>query len=165
MGIVYVCGIPGSGKTNYCEWVEREKGFLHLDFDQLLGGHGVPLKLALVGRFRENPEEFISELSKRRQPVVIDWGFPISCLPIVRLFQKKGIEIWWFDGDRAAACEAFAKRKTVSLVAFHAQMKSVQDNWSQIEEVVGHNVIETVTAGPVHAAPEWIFTQMFGTKH
>ena len=31
---VLVGGIPGSGKTSYCRWLEQEKGFLHLDFLQ-----------------------------------------------------------------------------------------------------------------------------------
>ena len=42
---VLVAGIPGSGKTEYCRRLEREKGFLHLDFDELLTGHGTEEKL------------------------------------------------------------------------------------------------------------------------
>jgi shikimate kinase len=33
-----VCGIPGSGKTTYCRWLAQQKGFDHLDFDELLSG-------------------------------------------------------------------------------------------------------------------------------
>ena len=76
--IVHVCGIPGSGKTYYCEWLEGKHGFLHLDFDQLLRGEGDERKLSLIGLFRENPDAFISMLSQDRNPTVIDWGFPIA---------------------------------------------------------------------------------------
>lgn len=162
--IVHVCGIPGSGKTSYCEWLERQKGFLHLDFDQLLRGLGTQTKLSLIALLQGNPDAFISRLSQEGQFTVIDWGFPLSMLPRVRWFQQKGTATWWFDGDREAARQAFIKRGTVSLEAFRVQMDSIEKNWRAIKEIVGTRIIKTVSPGPTHATPEWIFDQMFGQK-
>jgi hypothetical protein len=77
---VLVAGIPGSGKTEYCRWLEREKGFLHLDFDELLTGHGTEEKLALIEQLRRTAEEFVFAISKQGKPIVIDWGFPLGSL-------------------------------------------------------------------------------------
>jgi predicted ABC-type ATPase len=100
---VLVAGIPGSGKTEYCRWLEREKGFLHLDFDELLTGHGTEEKLALIEQLRRTAEEFVFAISKQGKPIVIDWGFPLGSLSLVRFFKQNGFAMWWFDGDRAAA--------------------------------------------------------------
>lgn len=161
-GNVLVCGIPGSGKTTYCEWLAREKKFLHLDFDQLLNGNGTPLKLSLVALLRRNPKDFVEELSRKSQLTVIDWGFPMESLPVVHFLKESGFTIWWFDGDRAAARRAFANRGTVSMEAFQAQMESIKRHWSQIEEVVGGNVIMSIGVGPTHVTAERIFAEMFG---
>ncbi len=162
--IVHVCGIPGSGKTSYSEWLEREKGFLHLDFDQLLHGFGTQHKLSLIALFRGNPEAFISRLSQKSQSTMIDWGFPLSMLSQVRWLQQKGTVTWWFDGDREAARQAFIKRGTVSLKDFLVQMDSIEKNWQAIKEIIGTHIIKTVTPGPTHATPECIFEEMFGRK-
>ncbi len=54
--IVHVCGIPGSGKTSYSEWLERQKGFLHLEFDQLQRGLGTQSNLSLIELLQANPD-------------------------------------------------------------------------------------------------------------
>jgi len=40
---ILVAGIPGSGKTTYCQWLEQQKGFLHLDIDELSKENGTCL--------------------------------------------------------------------------------------------------------------------------
>jgi hypothetical protein len=157
---ILVCGIPGSGKTKYCEWLEREKGFLHLDVDKLSDGKGTPTKLALFGLLNRDIGAFISEVSKRDGSVVIDWGFPMTSLPIVQLLRKLGFEVWWFDGDRLAAEQAFTNRGTVSLEAFRIQMKSIEACWTQVEKLAGRRIIKAVSAGPAHAPPECLFEEM-----
>jgi len=162
--IVNVCGIPGSGKTTFCEWLEREKRFLHLDFDQLLCGRGNKVKLSLTDALRHGSAAFVSLVSNCGQSTVIDWGFPLTNLPIVRALRNEGVAIWWFDGDRKAARTAFSVRGTPSLSAFDTQLTSIESNWSHIREVIEDHIIETITAGPTHAKAEWIFEQMFGKK-
>ncbi len=162
--IVHVCGIPGSGKTYYCEWLERRQGFLHLDFDQLLRGQGTEPKLSLIELLRGNPHAFIARLSQEGHPAVIDWGFPLSSLPVVRLLQEKGVVIWWFDGNREAARQAFITRGDPSPEDFQIQLNSIESNWPAIKDIIGARIIETVAPGPTHATPEWIFEQMFAQK-
>jgi tetratricopeptide (TPR) repeat protein len=73
---ILVCGIPGSGKTTYCAWLEQKKGFLHLDFDELEKGNGTDKKLALLDCLRHSAERFLTVIARIEQPIVIDWGFP-----------------------------------------------------------------------------------------
>lgn len=161
MAIVHICGIPGSGKTSYSEWLERQKGFLHLEFDHLLRGLGTQSKLSLVELFQNNPNAFISRLSQTGKSTVIDWGFSLADLSRVRRLQQKGTVTWWFDGDREAARQAFIKRRPESLEAFRVQMDSIEENWPVIKGIIGTRIIKTVAPGPTHALPERIFETMF----
>lgn len=154
-------GIPGSGKTTYCRWLEQEKGFLHLDFDELLDGRGTEQKLSLIECLHHSAKEFIRAISDQGQPIAIDWGFPLSMLTLIRMFKANQIAIWWFDGDRNAARESFVRRGTVPLKDFAAQIESIEKEWAQIDHIVEGNVINTVTAGPAHTSPEYIYSRMF----
>ena len=40
-------------------------------------------------------------------------------------------------------------------------MQSIEEEWSRIEDVTGDNIINVVTAGPTHPAPEYIYRRMF----
>jgi hypothetical protein len=155
--VILVCGIPGSGKTTFCKWLESEREFVHLDFDQLLKGQGTLDKLSLIGVLRQDPEDFMSEVSQKGQSIAIDWGFPTASLPLVRGLKEKGATVWWFDGNRVAARISFTSRGTVPLKAFHAQMDSIDRDWQKIKEVIGENIIETVSPGPNYMTPESIF--------
>ena len=160
---ILISGIPGSGKSTYCRWLEQEKGFIHLDFDELLNGRGSERKLMLIQHLSNTAVDFIRAIAEEKRPIVIDWGFPVAGLSLIRLFKLSGITIWWFDGDRAAAEESFIRRGTVPLEAFRAQMRSIAQGWSQIEEVIGDNVIYAVNAGPSYATPEIIYQRMFSS--
>jgi|SRR5450631_486843 hypothetical protein len=158
--IVLVCGVPGSGKTTYSKWLAQQRGFDHLDFDELLSGLGTPTQLQLIGLLKTSPRDFVHKLSRRGR-TIIDWGFPLASIAIVRELQERGISVWWFDGDREAALQSFTARGTVSLEAFRNQMGAIEKGWNQIKEIIGNRVINTVAAGPTHLAPEKIFVEMF----
>jgi hypothetical protein len=159
--VVLICGIPGSGKTTFCAWLDEHKGFDHLDFDLLLQGQGTPAHLHLVHLLRTSPKDFIHKVLKKKKPTAIDWGFPIKSLDLVRFFKLSGIGVWWFDGDREAARQRFIDRRTVTLDAFKQQMSDIEGSWSEITEVVGDHVIYSVAKGPTNLPQEDIFAGMF----
>jgi hypothetical protein len=161
--IILVCGIPGTGKTTYSKWLAQQKAFDHLNFDELLSGIGTPSQLQLIGILKTSPKEFVHELSRRGRPTVIDWGFPLASIELVRQLQHRGIAVWWFDGDREAARQSFTARGTVSPEAFRNQMSAIGKEWDQLKATVGERVINVVAAGPTHLAPERIFVEMFGS--
>jgi len=158
---VLVAGIPGSGKTSYCSWLERNKGFLHLDVDELEKDNGTVKKLALRDCLHHSAAQFLRIIAKMEQPIVIDWGFPVELLALVTCLNVSGFAIWWFDGDREAARASFVCRGTVTVAAFDAQMKSIEERWQQIQEAFEQNVIQTVSTGPTYLTPELIYEKMF----
>src|ERR1700741_635012 len=95
---ILVAGIPGSGKTTYCEWLEQEKAFLHLDIDELEKGNGTDPKLELLECLRHSAERFLKVIAKIEQPIAVDWGFPLRLIGMVTCLNAKGFAIWWLDG-------------------------------------------------------------------
>jgi hypothetical protein len=161
--IVHLCGIPGCGKTTYARWLERQKGFLHLDFDKLLNGQGPEDQLRLVQALQtKGPKLFVATVRRARRSIAIDWGFPPNSLPLVEALQQEGVLVWWFDGDREAARQSFIKRGDVSVGALDRQMALIQEVWLQIMTVVGPNVINALNRDGSYLPPEEIFEQMFG---
>lgn len=163
---ILVAGIPGSGKTTYCQWLEQEKGFLHLDIDELLQDRGTEQKLALIDCLRHTAEKFLRAISKVEQPIAIDWGFPPWLLSLAELFKGSEFSIWWFDGDRDAAKAAFIQRGSPdrSLQVFDVQIKSIEEDWPRMQKVIEDNIICSVSVGPTHAAPEDIYGRMFSRR-
>jgi hypothetical protein len=151
------------GKRPTAVGFHRIRGFCILNFDQLLQGHGAPAHLALIDRLQQSRQDFIARLLEREQSTVIDWGFPPSNLAIVRELQEGGVVVWWFDGDREAARQSFVDRGDVSIDDFQRQMKNIETSWLQIKELTGNHVINAVGAGPMHAASDRIFEEMFGS--
>jgi hypothetical protein len=158
---ILVAGIPGSGKTSYCSWLEREKGLLHLDIDELSKESGIDLKLELLECLRHSAGRFLKVIAAIEQPIALDWGFPTALLGLVHCLNLNGFAIWWFDGDREAARESFLRRGTVAVAAFDAQMKAIEEHWQQIQDVFDENLIHTVSAGPAYLTPEHIYKRMF----
>jgi len=63
--ILLVSGIPGTGKSTFCGWVKREKGFIHLEFDKLLEGKGSSEELSLMAILNSRGSRaFVDELRK-----------------------------------------------------------------------------------------------------
>lgn len=161
---ILVAGIPGSGKSTYCAWLEREKGFLHLDIDQLFKDNGTQLKLDLFDELKHSAERFMLAVSRIQQPIVVDWGFPLRLLDLVKCLNASGFGIWWFDGDREAARVSFERRGTVSLEAFNAQMQAIEQNWPDIEGLFERKIIDTVSPGPTYLFREEIYRRMFSPR-
>jgi hypothetical protein len=161
---ILVAGIPGAGKTEYCDWLEQEKGFLHLDIDELSKGNGAPIKLELLDCLRHSAERFLGVIAKMEKPILIDWGFPAYLIAMVACLHANGFAIWWFDGDREAARQSFIRRATVPVESFDAQMKSIEEHRPQIHDLFEDNVIYSVSAGPAHRAKEDIYKRMFSQR-
>jgi hypothetical protein len=163
---ILVCGIPGSAKTTYCAWLEREKGFMHLDLDELEKGNGTDKKLALLDCLRHSAERFLTVIARIEQPIVIDWGFPPHLLGMVTCLNANGFAVWWFDGDRHAARESFIRRHKdgPTLEDFERQIKLIDENWYQIGEVVGDHLVSSVSAGPAYRSPEDIHERIFKSR-
>jgi hypothetical protein len=172
--ILLLSGIPASLKSTYAGWLEREKGFLHLDFDGVLWGKGQQRKLCSIDTLQRSIPSFIEETRRRASPTVIDWGFPSESLQTVGMFKEAGAELWWFDGNRQAARASFINRarETERLTGeflhnrireFDKQISFIEQAWPSIKLLFHPHIIKTVTRGPTYTPPEEIFQRMLGS--
>lgn len=159
--ILLICGIPGAGKTTFARWLEKTKGFLDLDVerDETLCQAGLEELWEEVFTKR-SVHPFLDALRKLNRPVVIDWGFPPSCLNIVRALQKQGVQVWWFDGDRAAARRKFIERGTVWVECLDIQMIDIESEWKEIAAVIGANVLNVLDKDGMFLSPEAIYERI-----
>ena len=147
--LLLLSGIPASGKSTYGQWLADNKGFLFLDAENEGSLDGVGLRPLWNSMFSPGAAvvPFVQALRQLGQPIALDWGFPPACLPVIEALKHAGFEIWWFDGDRAAARQSFITRNTVPIGCFDLQIQNIDKYWRDIKRVFGDHVIETIAAG------------------
>jgi broad-specificity NMP kinase len=81
-----VSGIPASGKSTFCRWLEAKRDFVHLDVEKsgVLDRNSLTTAWHALFEARGSAALFIEALKKFNRPVVIDWGFPPEHLKVVR---------------------------------------------------------------------------------
>jgi hypothetical protein len=154
--VILFSGIPASGKSTYARWLARKGRCVHLDVEQEGVLERVGLKLVWDSMFAPSGSvaSFLDALSQQGHTIVIDWGFPPRCLPVVAALQRHGVEAWWLDGNRRAARQSFIQRGTVPIQCFDKQMRAIRQGWSTIKAVFAPHTISTVGRGPTYMPPE-----------
>ena len=118
--LLLLTGIPGTGKTFYGDKFATEFGFAHYDLEDQ----------RTLSRF-SSLGQLVSELVSVKKNVVVSWGFnPVDppSLELIRLLRNAGFKLIWFDGNRAAALQAFRNRRTVSEELLAAQIQRIERN-------------------------------------
>lgn len=159
--IITISGIPGTGKSTFGKWLEKEKGFIYWDLEhETLEELGERTNLGFEGE--SNIGSFLIKMNSINNVGVIDWGFdPEIGLEIIQNLKKNGIDIWWFDGDRNAARDSFKNRGDVSEELLDIQMKKIERCWGKIEGLYGDNIIKVIEKGPKYTSPNIIYKKMF----
>jgi len=123
--ILHVSEIPATGKSSFCWYLTREYGFAHYDLECYPRGWPAP---ELISLWPSSPEDFVSELRRRYQNVVIDWGFPVHCTSIVNAFRDSGVQLIWFSGDIACARRLFVNRGGLDPQTFDIQVAQIAES-------------------------------------
>ena len=163
--IFLISGVPASGKSYFCEWLERTAPFLHFDVekDGRLERRGLkPLWDRCFTAGSAGP--LIKALRAVGSPVVLNWGFSPEWLSVVTMLKCEGVGIWWFDADHAAARRAFIKRADVPLECFDRQMPKIVRAWPSIKTLFEPNIITTLGADDKRPSPEEVFRQVTGVR-
>src|SRR6266705_1286770 len=134
-----ISGIPASGKSTFCRWLEEKKGFLHLDVEKpgVLDHHGLTTTWNALFDASLSAAPFIQALDKFQRPVVIDWGFPPEYLDKVRKLFDGGVMLWWFAADWAVARRKFQLRRYPHVQYFDIQIRKIKDALPEINALFG----------------------------
>jgi hypothetical protein len=161
--LIFIAGIPASGKTYFGNWLAREKKFVHVNLeanDQVKLGLGKEWDRACGTP--GSAHEFVKGLKAMGRDVVVTWGFPPPCLFIVERLIGEGMEPWWFDGDHKAAEQAYMLRPGAHPPAFYEQMGKISAARVSIEKVFGVRAVATVLAGPSFTPCQEVQGVIFG---
>lgn len=159
--MLHIAGIPATGKSTFGRWLQKERGFLHVDVEAPGVLYRLQLESPWLKLFQENSASaFISQLRQLATDVVLDWGFPPTYLPQVTLLQKEGVEAWWFTAQTDIARARFVERGTVPLRAFEVQMSAIQERWHEIKAAFSPRIMETLHKGRGHLSPDQIWSEM-----
>lgn len=123
MFILFISGIPATGKTTLGNYLQENFNFTHLDLTDLEKSLIEPDEI----RELQNKLDTYQEGEKN---VVITWGFGPqiqSHKEIVKLILDRGAKMIWLDGNHAAARDSFLKRGGMPEDSFNQQMDQVNN--------------------------------------
>src|ERR1700694_4522111 len=137
-----ISGIPASGKSTFCRWLEEKKGFLHLDVEktEVLDQHGLGTAWNDLFDASATPAPFIEALENFKRPVVIDWGFPPEHFNTVRKLSGGGVMLWWFAADWTVARRKFQLHRYPHVQDFDIQIRKIEAALPEINELFGSHV-------------------------
>jgi hypothetical protein len=160
-----ISGIPASGKSTFCRWLEENKGFLHLNVEEdgVLDRHGLAAEwLALFGASATSAP-FIEALNRFNRPVAIDWGFPPECLDTIRKLFDGGVMLWWFAADWAVARRKFQLRRYPHVQDFDIQIRKIKDTLPEINALFGSHLEYALPSTGIYTPPDKIWDSMLDT--
>jgi hypothetical protein len=171
--LLLVAGIPGTGKTTFCQCLQGNEGWIHLDIDWLTP-RPLPQRGCATGTSKPWPNEqlrqswdqaistnnpaIFAEACKRVGNVVLDWGFPVRCISFVQGLASYGVKVLWFDGDVEEAKRVFTERGTVCLDAFEQQVSSLIS--TNVPHAIGAKVLRVLEKGPQFMPYGQIYKEM-----
>jgi hypothetical protein len=146
-----ISGIPASGKSTFCRWLEENKGFLHLNVEEdgVLDRHGLAAEWLPLFGTSATAAPFIEALEKFNRPVVIDWGFPPECLHAVRKLFDSGVMLCWFAADWAVASRKFIQRGNAKgpVAVFDIQLRKIEAALPEINALFGFGCAGRICTG------------------
>ena len=96
---LFIAGLPGCGKSYFGAWLEKEHGYVHVDFERELPALLRSHRNEILQFIRERrPQPFLGRLKEKSMPIAFDWGFPVNCLDIAR-FLAFELTPYWFQAD------------------------------------------------------------------
>jgi hypothetical protein len=169
LDLLFIAGIPASGKTHFCKWLATNHGYIHIDAE-------VPNRIDEIGlrqvwdkaSMSSPPDcvafaEAVLELRKKfGKPTVFDWGFPPNCLEIASALKRAGFSSWWFEADNAAARAEYS-RNGRPIASFDNQLRAINSNREKLMMLFTPHVVMMLDSNGVRLKPEAAWSAM-GTE-
>jgi hypothetical protein len=160
-----ISGIPASGKSTFCRWLEEKKGFLHLNVEEpgVLDRYGLATAWATLFDASTSAESLVQALDSFNRPIAIDWGFPPECLHAVRKLFDSGVMLWWFAADWAVARRKFQLRRYPHVQDFDIQIRKIEANLPEINALFRSHVEYALPSTGNYTPPNKIWESMIDT--
>jgi hypothetical protein len=160
-----ISGIPASGKSTFCRWLEEKKGLLHLNVEEdgVLDRHGLATAWDTLLDASTMAAPFTQALDKFNRPVAIDWGFPPEHLDAVRKLFEAGVMLWWFAANWAVARRKFQLRRYPHVQYFDIQIRKIEAALPEINTLFGSHKEYTLPSTGIYPSPDKIWKSMLDT--
>jgi len=121
--VILLAGIPATGKSTFARHLVREHGFAHYDLECNPRSWPIP---ELKEVWDVDRTAFATRIRQAHARVVLDWGFPVSCLHWVQKLREQNVRLIWFDGHIDRAREIFVQRGGIDVTCFDKQVAELQ---------------------------------------
>lgn len=165
--IIFLCGIPAAGKTNFSKFLEEKHNFYHIDMEHSPwkdeSFHRVWDLIFFYPTEDKRVEDFITILNEKYSNSVLDLGFQVapSYFRIIKLLRKFGCKIVWLDCDVKVARQRYIKRDPLMPVSdFDRQVKDIKDNWQIIVKEINPIIIDVLTEGTNNKSFEELYAEI-----
>ncbi len=140
---LFLAGVPATGKSSFGNWLEEQKDYLHLDFDEedIVQQQGFGQEQQLLWH-QHQIEPLLQALIARHQPIVLTWGFAPHFLPTVTHMLTWGFVPIWFTAARDTARQAFIQRGRIDVKYFDQYMALMTPLEQEIIAVFGGHVLQ-----------------------
>ena len=166
--IIFICGIPASGKSSFGEFLRDVYGYFYIDMehspwaDETIHDIWDFIFSDLGNEDRVN--DFIKVLGTKGDKIVLDLGFVPNDIYfwIVSSLKKFGCRIIWFNCSYDVAKKRFTNRQTsLPIELFEKQMRRISDNWEAICDRINPQIIEMVSEDGKSKTKNEIYTEIF----
>ncbi len=105
-----------------------------------------------------------------QEPIVLEFGMlaTLGAIALLDRMRQAGAEVWWFDGDRDEAFQAWKNENGKSGRVFDTGdakwgqvVRYIDDNRDAIDAFFGSNIVRTIGGGLMHVPPQETFGVMF----
>jgi gluconate kinase len=128
MRIIILTGIPGTGKTTIGNYLKDYYGYSHIDLENPEKNSSSEYLCYSQNNF--DPDLLFKKLKKEGKDTVITWGFyPLVHDHKLLRLQALGATLFWLDGDRELAREAWRNREEpIPDDLFDAQIEKINNH-------------------------------------
>jgi hypothetical protein len=158
--LLFVAGIPGTGKSHFGQWLAHNRGYIHVDAEIPGDLERAGLRSLWDEAYRTAECIRLAEHIRRLgRPLIFNWGFPLHSLPIAVALKTAGFDSWWFDADLIAARQAFSEHG-LNGNSFDLQVASIQSSTQSINALFEPKKILVLDKLGARLPPEEIFSRI-----